>query len=111
MSVKTLNPRAETMGQTAALFMNINAAKGLLDVMKTNFGPKGTIKMLVSGAGGETERGSGGGSVRRRRRPPHRACLCTRAARKNNTKLNAHHPHQNQKNRHQAHQGRQRPLA
>lgn len=32
--------------------MNINAAKGLEDVMKTNLGPKGTIKMLVGGAGG-----------------------------------------------------------
>lgn len=31
--------------------MNINAAKGLHDVMKTNLGPKGTIKMLVGGAG------------------------------------------------------------
>jgi len=40
------------MGKQAALFMNINAAKGLYDVMKTNLGPKGTIKMLVSGAGG-----------------------------------------------------------
>lgn len=39
------------MGRNAALFMNINAAKGLLDVMKTNLGPKGTIKMLVGGAG------------------------------------------------------------
>jgi len=51
-SVKTLNPNAETMGKSAALFMNINAAKGLHEVMKTNFGPKGTIKMLVGGAGG-----------------------------------------------------------
>jgi len=50
-SVKTLNPNAEVMGRNAALFMNINAAKGLYEVMKTNFGPKGTIKMLVSGAG------------------------------------------------------------
>ena len=33
--------------------MNINAAKGLYDVMKTNLGPKGTIKMLVNGAGGK----------------------------------------------------------
>lgn len=39
------------MGRNAALFMNINAAKGLHEVMKTNFGPKGTIKMLVGGAG------------------------------------------------------------
>jgi len=54
-SVKTLNPNAETMGRNAALFMNINAAKGLHEVMKTNFGPKGTIKMLVGGAGGKDE--------------------------------------------------------
>lgn len=52
-SVKTLNPNAETMGRGAALFMNINAAKGLHEVMKTNLGPKGTIKMLVDGAGGK----------------------------------------------------------
>lgn len=39
------------MGRSAALFMNINAAKGLLDVMRTNLGPKGTIKMLVGGSG------------------------------------------------------------
>jgi T-complex protein 1 subunit zeta len=51
-SVKTLNPYAEIMGANAALFMNINAAKGLHEVMKTNLGPKGTIKMLVDGAGG-----------------------------------------------------------
>ena len=31
--------------------MNINAAKGLSDVLKTNLGPKGTLKMLVGGAG------------------------------------------------------------
>ena len=51
-----LNANAEVMGRQAALFMNINAAKGLEDVMKTNLGPKGTIKMLVSGAGGEQSR-------------------------------------------------------
>eukprot|EP00887_Chlorella_sp_A99_P001131 scaffold14.g1131.t1 len=50
-AVKTLNPRAEVMGRGAALFMTINAAKGLLDVMRTNLGPKGTLKMLVGGAG------------------------------------------------------------
>lgn len=52
-SLKTLNPKAEVMGASGALFMNINAAKGLRDVMKTNLGPKGTIKMLVGGSGGE----------------------------------------------------------
>ena len=51
-SVKTLNQKAEVMGSTAALFMNINAAKGLHEVMKSNLGPKGTIKMLVDGSGG-----------------------------------------------------------
>lgn len=50
-SVKTLNANAEVMNRAAALFMNINAAKGLMDVMRSNFGPKGTIKMLVSGSG------------------------------------------------------------
>ena len=50
--VKTVNPGAELMGAQAALFMNINAAKGLLDVMRSNLGPKGTLKQLVSGAGG-----------------------------------------------------------
>lgn len=50
--VQSLNANAEVMGRQAALFMNINAAKGLEDVMKTNLGPKGTLKMLVSGAGG-----------------------------------------------------------
>ena len=53
MAVKSLNSKAEVMGRTAALFMNINAAKGLHDVMRTNLGPKGTIKMLVGGSGGE----------------------------------------------------------
>jgi T-complex protein 1 subunit zeta len=34
-----------------ALAMNINAAVGLMDIMKSNLGPKGTLKMLVGGAG------------------------------------------------------------
>ena len=53
-AVKQVNAHAETMGSQAALFMNINAAKGLHEVMKTNLGPRGTIKMLVGGAGGES---------------------------------------------------------
>ena len=52
-SLKSVNPNAEIMSKAAALFMNINAAKGLQDVMKSNLGPKGTIKMLVGGAGGK----------------------------------------------------------
>jgi T-complex protein 1 subunit zeta len=46
-----LNPKAELARAAAALEVNITAAKGLQDVMKTNLGPKGTLKMLVSGAG------------------------------------------------------------
>nr|WCZ58307.1 T-complex protein 1 subunit zeta 2 [Paratrimastix eleionoma] len=34
-----------------ALMINISAAKGLMDVMKTNLGPTGTLKLLVSGGG------------------------------------------------------------
>ena len=45
MSLRVLNPNAEVLNKSAALHMNINAAKGLQDVLKTNLGPKGTIKM------------------------------------------------------------------
>lgn len=31
--------------------MNIHAAVGLQEVMRSNLGPKGTLKMLVGGAG------------------------------------------------------------
>jgi chaperonin GroEL (HSP60 family) len=31
--------------------VNITAAQGLQDVLRTNLGPKGTIKMLVDGSG------------------------------------------------------------
>uniref|UniRef100_A0A7N0T9F2 Uncharacterized protein n=2 Tax=Kalanchoe fedtschenkoi TaxID=63787 RepID=A0A7N0T9F2_KALFE len=51
MSVRVLNQHAEVLNKTAALHVNINAAKGLQDVLKSNLGPKGTIKMLVGGAG------------------------------------------------------------
>ena len=45
MSLRVLNPNAEVLNKSAALHMNINAAKGLQDVLKSNLGPKGTIKM------------------------------------------------------------------
>lgn len=50
-AVRQLNAKAEVLGRSAALAMSCGAAKGLYDVMKTNLGPKGTIKMLVGGAG------------------------------------------------------------
>ena len=46
-----LNPKAEVARASQALAINISAAKGIQDVLKTNLGPKGTMKMLVSGAG------------------------------------------------------------
>jgi len=50
-SLQLLNPKSESLSRLAALLMNINAAKGLQEVLKTNLGPRGTLKMLVSGSG------------------------------------------------------------
>ncbi|XP_046385683.1 T-complex protein 1 subunit zeta [Ischnura elegans] len=50
-AISLLNPKAEFARAAQALAINISAAKGIEDVMKTNLGPKGTMKMLVSGAG------------------------------------------------------------
>ncbi|XP_013384439.1 T-complex protein 1 subunit zeta [Lingula anatina] len=50
-AVKALNPKAEVARAAQALALNIGAARGLQDVLKSNLGPKGTMKMLVSGSG------------------------------------------------------------
>jgi T-complex protein 1 subunit zeta len=50
-NLQFLNPKAEVLKKVQALAMNINAAIGLQEVMKSNLGPKGTLKMLVGGAG------------------------------------------------------------
>lgn len=50
-SVQFVNSRAEVLKRFSALAMNINAARGLQEIMKSNLGPKGTLKMLVGGAG------------------------------------------------------------
>jgi T-complex protein 1 subunit zeta len=50
-SVQFVNSKAENIKKGMAFQMNINAGKGLVEVMKSNLGPKGTIKMLVGGAG------------------------------------------------------------
>jgi T-complex protein 1 subunit zeta len=44
-ALKLVNPNAQVNRGTQALVMNISAAKGLQEVLKTNLGPKGTIKM------------------------------------------------------------------
>jgi T-complex protein 1 subunit zeta len=50
-SLQFLNSKAETMKKNQAFMMNINAGKGLVEIMKSNLGPRGTVKMLVGGAG------------------------------------------------------------
>lgn len=50
-AINIVNPKAEFARAAQALQINISAAKGLQEVLKTNLGPKGTMKMLVSGAG------------------------------------------------------------
>eukprot|EP01138_Halocafeteria_seosinensis_P001096 gb/GECG01001121.1/.p1 GENE.gb/GECG01001121.1/~~gb/GECG01001121.1/.p1 ORF type:complete len:538 (+),score=75.86 gb/GECG01001121.1/:1-1614(+) len=50
-SVELVNPDAETMRSGHALMVNVNAAKGLQEVLKSNLGPRGTLKMLVDGSG------------------------------------------------------------
>ncbi|KER28725.1 hypothetical protein T265_04513 [Opisthorchis viverrini] len=50
-SISILNPKAEFAKAQHAFNINVAAAKGLFEVLKTNLGPKGTMKMLVSGAG------------------------------------------------------------
>ncbi|CAJ0599050.1 unnamed protein product [Cylicocyclus nassatus] len=50
-SIQCLNPKAELARHAAALELNISGARGLQEVMRTNLGPKGTLKMLVSGSG------------------------------------------------------------
>eukprot|EP00124_Ichthyophonus_hoferi_P004217 Ihof_evm1s439 gene=Ihof_evmTU1s439 len=65
-AIKTLNPNAEVVRAQAALQININAAMGLQEVLKTNLGPKGTIKMCVREGKNErvVELVSGGGDIK-----------------------------------------------
>lgn len=50
-AVSQLNENAEIYRREQALLMNLNAVHSLSDLLKTNLGPAGTIKMLVGGAG------------------------------------------------------------
>ncbi|CAD7930634.1 unnamed protein product [Amoebophrya sp. A25] len=49
--VTVVNSKADVLKATQALAVNCNAAKSLQDIMKSNLGPRGTLKMLVGGAG------------------------------------------------------------
>lgn len=50
-SVSVVNPKADVLRKSAALGANCNAARGLSEVLRSNLGPRGTLKMLVGGAG------------------------------------------------------------
>jgi T-complex protein 1 subunit zeta len=49
--LQEVSPNAEIVSKAAARAVNMAAAGGLQDVLKTNLGPRGTLKMLVGGAG------------------------------------------------------------
>ncbi len=44
---QVVNPNADIIGKNQALSMNCAAGKGLQSLVKTNLGPKGTMKMYV----------------------------------------------------------------
>jgi len=48
--VHDVNPNAEIVSKAAARAVNVAAASGLQGVLKSNLGPRGTLKMLVGGA-------------------------------------------------------------
>ncbi|KIY50149.1 T-complex protein 1 zeta subunit [Fistulina hepatica ATCC 64428] len=50
-SIELINPKAESVRRAAALQVNTNGAMGLANVVKSNLGPRGTLKMLVDGSG------------------------------------------------------------
>ena len=45
------SPNAEIVSKAAARAVNVAAAVGLQNVLRSNLGPRGTLKMLVGGAG------------------------------------------------------------
>ena len=50
-NAKYVNPDAEVVARAQALALNCAAANGLQMVLRSNLGPRGTLKMLVGGAG------------------------------------------------------------
>lgn len=44
-AISILNPKAEFARAQQALAINVSAAKGIQEIMKSNLGPKGTMKM------------------------------------------------------------------
>ncbi|SCP05174.1 T-complex protein 1 subunit zeta, putative [Plasmodium ovale] len=52
MSIHVLNRKADSLRASSVLLTNINASKGMYEIIKSNLGPKGSYKMLVSASGG-----------------------------------------------------------
>ncbi|KAK8805660.1 hypothetical protein WA158_002316 [Blastocystis sp. Blastoise] len=50
-SLNFINPRAQSIKKAQSLNVQVTAGLGMQEVLKTNLGPKGTLKMLVGGAG------------------------------------------------------------
>mmetsp|Transcript_9105 Transcript_9105/g.13637 ORF Transcript_9105/g.13637 Transcript_9105/m.13637 type:complete len:546 (+) Transcript_9105:77-1714(+) len=50
-ATRYVNPNAEIVSRSDALAVNVSASRGLQMVLKSNLGPRGTLKMLVGGAG------------------------------------------------------------
>ncbi|KAJ1502073.1 T-complex protein 1 subunit zeta, partial [Coelomomyces lativittatus] len=46
-ALQLINPNAEVSRRGQALQQNITAALGLQDVLKSNLGPRGTLKMYT----------------------------------------------------------------
>jgi len=46
-SIQLLNPNADVARRAQALQITVNAAQGLQNVIKSNLGPKGTLKMYL----------------------------------------------------------------
>ncbi|KAF1744669.1 hypothetical protein MXB_797 [Myxobolus squamalis] len=50
-SLSLINPKADLVRAQFALQVNTSAARALQDILSSNLGPRGTMKMLVSGGG------------------------------------------------------------
>lgn len=46
-SINTLNPHAKQAQKNQALAINISAARSLQNIIKSNLGPRGTLKVSI----------------------------------------------------------------
>merc|ERR1711998_50455 len=80
-ALKMVNPTADAATRKGqALQINTGAAKGLAEVLRSNIGPSGTMKMLVDGAGDVTLTKDGNSLLSRMQIQHPTATLISRAA-------------------------------